>query len=335
MNSPPGHPKILNNLGKLLHQTGRPEEGIALLEKALKIEPNYPMALNNLGVIYSELGDLAGASRCLEKCVALDPENIHALYNLAGVFNGLNLVDKACNTLTSLLQLEPDHPAANHMLAALSGKTTPTAPREYIEETFDKYAARFDTHIQDKLGYSVPKALADMTRKYLAELLPFNSAIDLGCGTGLSGAPFSDMTEELTGVDISLKMLEKSREKEIYNDLVHRQILPFLTETKARYDLVIAADVFIYLGELTSLFPLLQQKTTDNSVIVCSIERAPETEKYRLLQSGRYGHNPAYLERVARENGFEVTSHQPHNIRKENDTWLAGDLYLLSKTPPR
>lgn len=327
----PGHPKLLNNLGKLLHQQGNVDEGLRLLEKALEIEPDYPLALNNLGVIYSEKGDLSGAEQCLQKSVALDPVNVQALYNLAGVYNGLNNVEKARNILQKLIDLDSSHKAANHMLSALSGETTPTAPREYVEETFDKYAHRFDAHIQQQLKYTVPKVLADIVVQHLKKHLPFAKAVDLGCGTGLSAAPFTDLATSITGVDISSKMLEKAKEKKIYDDTQHQEILPFLQQTKEKYDLFIAADVLIYLGDPEAIFPLMEKKSTDNAVFACSIESTEETHDFKLQQSGRYGHNPVYFENIARENGFFVVHRRPHNIRKEDNVWIPGFLYVLQK----
>lgn len=327
----PTHPKVLNNLGKLLHQQGRVAEGLNLIEKAVTVEPNYPLALNNLGVIYSEQGDLEKAERCLEKSVTLDSGNIQSLYNLAGVYNGRNDVTKAIKILEKLQALDPSHQPAIYMLAALSGKTPTTAPRKYVEETFDKYASRFDTHIQHKLGYTAPKALAEIVSKHLVNDIPFAQGADLGCGTGLSGASFTSMVTNMTGIDVSLKMLEKAQEKEVYDNVEQCDIIEFLQKTEELYDLFIAADVFIYIGDIQNLFSLLSEKSTPRAVIACSIERSQEADQYKILQSGRFGHNPAYLEACAQQNGFQVVYHTDHNIRKEDNSWLPGDLYIFQK----
>ena len=51
----------LNGLAVLLVQGGRPQEGIPLLERALKLEPGFVDAQLNLGIARQEAGDLAGA----------------------------------------------------------------------------------------------------------------------------------------------------------------------------------------------------------------------------------------------------------------------------------
>ncbi len=325
----PGHPKILNNLGKLLHQQGFLARGLQLIEQAVRIEPNYPLALNNLGVIYSERGNLNLAGECLEKSVHLDPGNVSTLYNLAGLYNAQNNFTQAQTLLNRLLTIEPDHQAARHMLAALSGLTPPSAPRQYVEEIFDKYAHRFDVHLEKALGYTAPSALAKMVGETLPSSLPFAAALDLGCGTGLSGASFRKITKRLVGVDVSGQMLAKARDKNLYDRLEQDEILAFLQSDDEDYDLFIVADVLVYLGDPKPLFAALAARTKENGIVACSIEETQEVEGYALLPSGRYAHNPLSLIACATVAGFTVLVHQPHNIRKENGKWLTGALYLF------
>ncbi len=325
----PCHPKILNNLGKLLHQQGLLAQGIDLIEQAVRIEPNYPLALNNLGVIYSERGDLDLAGECLAKSASLDPGNINTLYNLAGLFNAQNNFIKAQAILNQLLTIDPNHQAARHMLAALSGTTPPSAPRQYVEEIFDKYAHRFDVHLEKTLGYSAPSGLAKMVRETLPTSLPFAAVLDLGCGTGLSGAPFREMTNRLVGIDVSMQMLAKARQKKLYDRLEQDEILTFLQRDSEYYDLFILADVLVYLGDPKPLFATLAVRAKKNGIVACSIEQAQDVDGYVLLPSGRYAHNPLSLISYATSAGFTVLSHKAHRIRKENGHWLAGDLFLF------
>ena len=73
---------------------------------------------------------------------------------------------------------------------------------------FDQCAERFDEMLVEQLGYSVPMAL----RQRLAELAPgpYARMLDLGCGTGLTGASLADMAGEITGVDLAEGMLDQA-----------------------------------------------------------------------------------------------------------------------------
>ncbi|SHO50442.1 tetratricopeptide repeat protein [Desulfopila aestuarii] len=326
----PNHPKALNNLGKLLHLQGEAEKAQTLIEQAVAIDPGSSLALNNLGVILSARGNTRSAITYIEKSLQLDPANIETLYNLAGLYNCEGQYDSAAELLERLLALAPSHGPASHMLAALRGEVPPTAPPDYVAMTFDRYAGRFDRHIQEVLGYTAPLALAEMTYE-LTDQPTFDHCLDLGCGTGLSGAAFQPLAGQLTGVDISPLMLSQAQAKNIYARLECAEILSFLDTEKQQYDLVVAADVFIYLGQLEPVFQRLQRLAVPGALLACSIERTQQNTPFTLRVSGRYAHNPDYLVQEAHKAGFGVKSHREHDLRKENNNWIAGDLFIFEK----
>ncbi|THB72349.1 MAG: tetratricopeptide repeat protein [Desulfobulbaceae bacterium] len=324
----PSHPKALNNLGKLCHLQGKTAEAVTYLKRALAVEPNYPLALNNLGVLLSDTGKKQDALTYLEKSYQLDPHNISTMYNLAGLYNSRNESEKAIAMLENVIETDPDHDPAHHMLAAIRGIQTETAPHQYVQEVFDRYAPRFDSHLQDSLGYTAPFGLAKLVKAHLPERT-FTSALDLGCGTGLSGEAFQEFSSRLTGIDLSAEMLARAGAKNIYTELHCTDILTFLRETTEDYDLFISADVFIYLGAVDSFFKLVAQKAASGGVVACSIERDNSVEDFSLRSSGRYAHNPIYLEETAGKYGFSLLINQDHNLRKEERQWIKGDLYLF------
>jgi predicted TPR repeat methyltransferase len=326
----PTHPKALNNLGKLLHLAGETGKGLELIRKSVTIEPSSPLALNNLGVILSAIGDNGGAISYIERSLQLEPKNTETMYNLAGLYNCDGQNSAAVELLEKLLKLCPDHSPASHMLSALKGEVTESAPARYIAETFDKYAGRFDQHIRDSLGYTVPDVMAEMVAEAFTHR-KFSEGLDLGCGTGLSGSAFSGLTQRLTGVDLSTQMLDRAAEKKIYAQLECAEVLSFLESAVQRYDLFIITDVLIYVGKIEPLLSAITRVARPNAVIACSIERFEGAGKYTLCQSGRYAHSREYLTTSAESAGFPVIAHQEHGIRKENNTWIPGDLYVLQK----
>ncbi len=329
----PEHPKALNNLGKILHQEGETDRARQLLERAVAVDPDAPLALNNLGVLLGASGESRPAIALIEKSLRLAPDNIEALYNLAGLYNCEGDYDRATALLERLLSLAPDHAAASHMLAALSGRVTETAPADYVAETFDRYAGHFDNHIQDVLGYSAPTDLAGMLHN-IAPKRRFRHCLDLGCGTGLSGTAFRPLADKLTGVDLSARMLDFAERKEIYHRLECMEILQFLEEEYQAgkcYDLFVAADVFIYIGDLDPFFQRLAPLASPGAVLACSTERTTNSDAYTLRVSGRYAHNRQYLVSRAKAAGFQVMSHAKQGIRRENGSWIPGDLLLFAR----
>jgi len=328
----PANAKALNNLGKVLCLQGQPAEAEAAIKQALRLEPRYPLALNNLGVIYSKQGNNEAAIDCLKKSLALQPGDVNTLYNLAGVYSTAEKNAQAAQCLRQVLELDPHHAAARHMLAACSGETTETAPPQYVENTFDLYAAGFDAHLEGKLRYTVPAALKTALAETAGNKRRFSRAIDLGCGTGLSGRPFRDLIDDLTGIDLSANMLARAKEKNIYDRLIHQDITAFLEDCQEQFDLFIATDVFIYVGKLDGLFPLVSRCAAPGAFFVFSIERTEDEDDYRLRRSGRYAQSTAYINRLAAQHGFTVAACREHGIRREKGQWIAGNLFVLVKS---
>jgi len=327
----PDNARVLNNLGKVLHRQGELLEGENSIRKALQFAPEYPLALNNLGVILSEQGNLEEAEECFRRSLLLQPEDSGTLYNLAGVYNCQGRSELALPLLEKILVLEPAHTLAGHMLAALSGKNTETAPRAYIEATFDTYAGRFDRHLTEKLGYTVPKVLREMVGELVQPSKMFSSTLDLGCGTGLAGEAFRSISLQLEGVDVSANMLAKATAKGIYDRLERDEVETFLVASLGSYDLIIATDVFVYIGRLEPVFAGLKGCAAPDAMLAFSVERCGEGSDFCLRPSGRYAQSPGYIERLAGDYGWQVLAHRQHGIRREEGRWIDGDLFILRR----
>ncbi|NEU35571.1 methyltransferase, partial [bacterium LRH843] len=74
---------------------------------------------------------------------------------------------------------------------------------------------------------------------------------DAGCGTGLCGPLLAPYCQRLDGVDLSPKMLEKAKSKQLYDRLSKAELTAFLNNAPDMYDVIIAADVLCYFGDLS------------------------------------------------------------------------------------
>ena len=80
-----------------------------------------------------------------------------------------------------------------------------SAPLEYVEGLFDKYAQNFENDLIDNLEYKIPIGAKQIFKHSNGNSL--GSLVDLGCGTGLMGMEVKHSVENLVGLDISAKML--------------------------------------------------------------------------------------------------------------------------------
>ena len=87
-------------------------------------------------------------------------------------------------------------------------------PQAYVQVLFDQYAPRFESSLVGDLGYRGPALLFKAVLAVRAAAKKpafFKRAIDLGCGTGLAAAAFAKEVDHFIGIDLSPRMIEKSR----------------------------------------------------------------------------------------------------------------------------
>ncbi|MEO6624868.1 MAG: methyltransferase domain-containing protein, partial [Burkholderiaceae bacterium] len=151
--------------------------------------------------------------------------------------------------------------------------------------------------------------------------------IDLGCGTGLCARLIKDQADCIDGVDLSNSMVERARATGLYRHVTHQDLLDFLQSSGETVDLVMAADVFIYVGALDAVFAAVRQRLRAGGCFAFSVERHDGPEDLRLLPSKRYAHAPAYLARLSRLHGFSVLRQWEAPLRQDQNDPING-VYL-------
>ena len=323
----PQVPETLFNLGVIHHRQGRLDEAASCIESSLEIKPSFHEAYMELSKIYREQNHPDLAAACFIKVLAIKPDKIEALFELGNLYAASRNYSSASFYFKRILEIEPGNESARHAVAALSGHTTPTAPRSHVENLFDDLSGSFDSHLE-QLGYRTPELLKDMVVTLAGEGVRFDRAIDLGCGTGLSGIQFRPLAAHLTGLDLSQKMVDQARAKGIYDELAKDDVCQYLDSSQHQYDLFIATDVFIYVGELSDVFGKVSAHAKPGSCFVFSTESEPERD-YILRPSGRYAHSNNYIKMLADKNGFVIASSQNTNLRREGEQQIIGELFVL------
>jgi len=137
--------------------------------------------------------------------------------------------------------------------------------------------------------------------------------LDIGCGTGLVGVQVRDLAGRLDGVDLSPAMLEKAKIKRVYDGLFQGDLLSFLAGCTDHYDAVLGAATLIHFGDLKLLFEAVARSLRARGLFVFTVFPHEDGKSdyavaanHALARSGCFGHSAAYVERLARENGFSV-----------------------------
>ena len=192
---------------------------------------------------------------------------------------------------------------------------------------FNQHADTFDHHLTVDLGYRVPQLLHEAVKN--VQPGPFDSALDLGCGTGLCGVVFKPDVKAIIGVDISPAMIEKARERNLYDRLEVAEVLKSLQEWPGVFDLVLAGDVFCYLGDLFNVFVATRNALRPGGLLAFSVELSKETG-WKLTPSRRYVHGEGYVLETLTKSGLTIKSIQTQILRQDAGKDVAGLIVVAS-----
>jgi predicted TPR repeat methyltransferase len=312
-----------------LNRLGRHGDALAALDALLARTPHGAAAWRLHGQTLRSLGRHAECEASLRRALAADAGDGAAWSQLAQWLKDAGRADEASAAFQRAIACGDDAALNGYFLAALGGAEAPDAtPPGYVRALFDSYADGFDEHLVEVLHYRAPQALADALRG--SGRAPWSSALDLGCGTGLAGAGLRPLVARLEGVDLSPTMLGRARRRGVYDALVQADVAAHLLATPTRHDLVVATDVFIYIGDLAPVFGGVRRVLKPGGVFAFSVEEGPGPAGFALRDSLRYAHTEAYLRDLALRHGLQVLAVQGLALREEQQRPIAGLLVLLA-----
>jgi len=297
-------------------------------DKALVLEPDCVEALLGRGhILNHKLNRPQDALAAYERVLALDPDRPDAWLSRGDALEKLKRPAEATEAYRQALATGAANEIVQFALGALGAGPAPAAPpKDFIGRLFDDYAGHFDDHLVGRLKYGVPEKLFER----MGRLAPVGhlDILDLGCGTGLVGVRFRPLARRLVGVDISSEMIEVAGRRKVYDDLVCGELTEFLPTERGAFDLVVAADVFVYIGDLSEVFRGVRNALREGGLFGFSTEACEEGD-FALSTTRRYSHSPGYLQRLARDCGFRLRLIERIVIRQQGGVDVMGDLVIL------
>jgi predicted TPR repeat methyltransferase len=275
-------------------------------------------------------GEPLAAAELLEETLARAPEFIAGWFLLGGAREQAGDRRGAIEAYRHTLVLDPeDRLGAALRLARLGARKAAGAmPRAYVRTLFDQYAARFDEELRDALHYRGPDLLLAAVDEVFGVDRRFARALDLGCGTGLMGEAIRERVDELIGVDLSPAMLAAAERKRIYDRLVAGDLIAFLEAEDRPFDLIVAADVFVYLDDLAPALRLAARRLAASGAIAFSVETHAE-DGVILRDTLRFAHGEAHVRAAAEAASLEVAYLAKASTRTEKNSPVEGLLAVL------
>ncbi|OGT46621.1 MAG: hypothetical protein A3E82_09740 [Gammaproteobacteria bacterium RIFCSPHIGHO2_12_FULL_38_11] len=324
------YPEVNQYLANTLLEMGEHEKAMTYYFRQLELNPFFETNYN-LGVLFMMKERLNEALMYFDQALLTEPNNLATHLNCGNIFLKKNNIEKAIICYEKANTLKPDDLETQHILFALKQEKTPDcAPKDYVTHLFDQYAPYYDHHLTEALKYDAPQKMFQCVQMENPKLFDMRwKILDLGCGTGLCGALFKPLASELIGIDLSENMLSAASSKNIYDKLIANDIaeaLPLFSQV----DLICAADVFTYVGDLELTFKLAANTLLPNGLFIFTVEKTNE-KNFILQTSIRYAHSKAYLSSVIANHSFEVISFENIQLRKQKNQPVEGYLVLLKK----
>lgn len=333
----PGRVSTLVNLAATRLRLQRPLDALAAADEALGLAPDDRNAWLHRSTALSLLGRTDEALAAYDRLTALEPSLAQAWLDRGSLLRELHRFAEAAESFRRAGALGADPELVRYCLASVAAEPMPpTAPLHYVRDLFEQYADDFEQHLVDTLHYQGHAVVA----RHLAELLQARDpaqrivahALDLGCGTGLGGPLLRPLAHDLTGVDLSPRMLEQARSTGAYDALHEADLLAFLRADTRRYGVVAATDVFVYVGELADVFAAVRRVLEPQGLFGFSVEEAPaDGPGVHLLPSLRYAHGETYLRELASRHGFDVVRCSREPVRRDQHAPVDGLFMVLMR----
>jgi predicted TPR repeat methyltransferase len=324
---PDAHWRLGQTLMKLKEYSGAAES----FQVVLNIDPGLARVHAAMGDSFYQRKLHGRAENCYRKALALSNDYLDAHLGLAFSLRAMERNDEFAKQLSECLRIDPNDGQIRHLLAAVRGETPPTAPADYVRKVFDGYADNFDSQLVGALNYHIPEILHELVSQQVAPSANSLDIIDLGCGTGLCAPLFRGMARTLHGVDLSPRMIEKARARNLYDTLKIGDVTASLKSKVAAWDFAISTDVFIYVGDLQEIFVACFSALKPGGLFAFSVESGDDSETFVLRNTGRYAHASGYIRSLSAATGFHEVTCRNVVVRKEGLEDIQGYLFLLRR----
>jgi predicted TPR repeat methyltransferase len=330
------HTAATYHRGMALNALHRPADAWAAFERLVELQPDSAEAHFRRGQTLQRLQRPADALVALDRALELRPADHAAWTQRGSVLAQLGRDEEAAQSFREALRHGGDAELNGWYLGSLTGDAKEAAaPRAYVETLFDDYARDFEQHLVAALDYRGHRLIAEQLRRW-APGRRFASALDLGCGSGLCGVELRPHCDHLAGIDLSTQMLARAQARGCYDRLTQAEVVQHLQSLPdGAHDLVVAGDVFIYLGRLETVFAEVQRVLRPGGLFVFTLERtsdeAVDVQAGDALRGTRSRHSARYVRALAERCGLSVRAIDDATLRRELEQDVAGLVVCIER----
>jgi len=311
-------------LVKALLAAGDCDGALDEARESASLNPGIAVAALALGEVLLAKGALPAAIAEFQRAQRLDPALVEARLLMAKAWLEVGEAAQAL-AIFETLEPSPEIEALTIRANAIAGASRSDAG--YVRHLFDQFSADYDNRMLGQLDYAAPQILKDLADLVMPERERL-AVLDLGCGTGLAGLLFKPRAGHLGGIDLSPAMIEKAGARRIYDFLAVGDIESAL---EGQYDLILAADTLVYLGDLRPVFAAVASHLRSGGFFLFTAE-AHDGEGFELGPKRRWRHSEGYLRALAKETGLSVAGLVSASPRTESHQPVPGFAVALHKS---
>ena len=289
-------------LGRAHLAAGETDAALRELRATAELAPGLADAALALGEALLKAGHLPLAVAEFERATRLDPAFAAARYALGCTWLEAGEPDRAVEILSTLENGAFSVEAGQKIALAQTMKNARRAPPGYVRHLFDQFSADYESRMLGELQYRAHLILRELADLMIADRRELD-ILDLGCGTGLTGAAFADVARHLEGVDLSPRMIAHARARGIYHRLTVADLETTLAEDGPAFDLIVAADTLVYVGDLAPALRGARRRLKPLGLFLFTLERTEHGSG--LGPKRRYRHSEDYIRSEAEQSGME------------------------------
>ena len=280
-------------------------------------------------------GDLVAAADLLQQAVELAPGFVSAWFMLGEIRQALGEREAAIVAFRQAREADASDPhGASLRLMRLGAEEVASMPKAYVRALFDQYAPKFESALVDDLGYRGPSLLFKAVlaaRCAVRKPAFFKCGIDLGCGTGLAAAAFAKEVDRFIGIDLSPRMIEKSRATGLYAELEVNDMLEALRAKRdASADLILAADAMVYVADLVPVLKEVNRVLAAGGVLAFTAE-THAGDGVVIGEGLRYAHGAAHVRASLQAAGLKLSLFEELSARNEDNVPVPGLVVVAAR----
>lgn len=141
------------------------------------------------------------------------------------------------------------------------------------------------------------------------------SVLELGCGTGLLAMNLPASFRALCGIDLSPQMLQRAKERKLYDRLIEGDLSQAMAELDDAFDTVFSSCVLCYVADLEPVFRHVARLLRPGGLFLFSVDPVDDAMEICVSAPGEYCHSRRYLRAQAAgvglvERAIEVAPHR-------------------------